>query len=322
MTRKNRSGDDFPIRYVYTYASHEDEVELCQLELSTLFGRAVTGKNGVIACREEHPPDVNRSPFIKRRIDVTQQVCELSELIHRLQGMDTAGETFKVIYTEGDERHAYEARRALERQVGAIIKGMADMRQPQREYGLMRYEGQWLFGPCRDSESVWLRHQRKPCNYSTALPVRAARAIVNLAVGPVPEGKRLIDPCCGMGSVLIEALSMGVRIEGVDMNPLAVRGARANLSHFGYPDVVGLGDMTELEGHYDAAIVDLPYNLCSVLTDEAQLSMLQAVRRLSNRAVIVATADIGVQIEAAGWYVANSILLRKGSFARHVSVVK
>lgn len=322
MTRSIRSGDDSPIRYVYTYASHEDEVELCRLELDTLFGRAVTGKNGVIACREEPPLDVNRSPFMKRRIDVAQQASELSQLIHQLQGTDTAGETFKVLYTAGDEPHDYEVRRALERQIGASIRGVADMRQPQRLYGLMRYGGQWLFGPCLDSESVWLRHQRKPSNYSTALPVRAARAIVNIASGRRVEGKLLIDPCCGMGSVLIEALSMGVRIEGVDMNPLAVRGARVNLSHFGYPDVVRLGDMTELEGRYDAAIVDLPYNLCSVLSDEAQLSMLQAVRRLSYRAVIVATADIGVHIEAAGWHVANSILLRKGSFARHVSVVE
>ncbi|MCU6711805.1 RsmD family RNA methyltransferase [Paenibacillus sp. J5C_2022] len=324
MTRSDRSGEGIsgPIRYVYTYASHEDESELCELELSTLFGCAVTGKNGIVACRDEQPLDADRSPFIKRRIDVMHQADELPQLMERLRGMDTAGDTFKVLYTEGDEPHAYEARRAMERQIGASIGGVADMRQPQRLYGLMRYGGQWLFGPCRDSEAVWLRHQRKPCNYSTALPVRAARAIVNIAAGRLTEGKRLIDPCCGMGSVLIEALSMGVTIEGMDKNPLAVRGARENLTHFGYPDVVRLGDMTERDGRYDAAIVDLPYNLCSVLTDEAQLSMLRAVRRMSDRAVIVATADIGMQLEAAGMHVASGILLRKGSFARHVSVVK
>lgn len=47
--------------------------------------------------------------------------------------------------------------------------------------------------------------------------------------------------------------------------------------------------MNELQDLYDAAILDMPYNLCSVLPDAEQRSMLVSLRRLAKRAVIVST---------------------------------
>ena len=39
---------------------------------------------------------------------------------------------------------------------------------------------------------------------------------------------------------------MGIDIVGCDINPLAVRGARVNLDHFGMPNVVSIADMRTL----------------------------------------------------------------------------
>ena len=76
-----------------------------------------------------------------------------------------------------------------------------------------------------------------------------------------------------MGNVLIEAFSMGIAAEGRDINPLAIRGARVNLRHYGYDDnKVAIQDMNTLQGHYDAAILDLPYNLCSVFPERRRRS--------------------------------------------------
>jgi tRNA G10 N-methylase Trm11 len=196
------------------------------------------------------------------------------------------------------------------------------MRKPDRLFGLTRLDGRWYFGPCEESSAIWLKHQNKPQNYSTALPTRAARAIVNLAAGPATEGIRLIDPCCGMGTVLIEAMSMGLDIEGIDLNPLAVRGARVNLAHFGYPDRVRLGDMRRAEGAYDAAIVDMPYNLCSVLPEEEELAILLSVRRIAKRAVMITTRKPERQLELAGWRLSECTTLRKASFTRYITVVE
>lgn len=304
--------------FIYTYASHEDEASLCELELRTIFGGAIQG--GVIL--SPHAVPVDRSPFVKRRIAVMHDASSMEALTNLLSAVQLEGRTFKVLFTSGDEPFTYEERRLLERTAGAVIHGKADMRKPELLFGLAKLNGRWYFGLCEENSAVWLKHQNKPQNYSTALPTRAARAIVNIAAGQEDQQIRIIDPCCGMGTVLIEAMSMGIDIEGVDLNPLAVRGARVNLAHFGYPDRVMLGDMRLLENNYDAAIVDMPYNLCSVLPEDEQLVMLESVRRLAKRAVIVTTEPVGRQLELAAWQITDFTTLSKASFTRYITVVE
>lgn len=308
---------------LYTYARHEDEADLCGLELRSMLGGDAVIGHGTAFAKAELPPDVNRSPFFKRRMEKQITSATLPELLEQLPGIPLDGRSFKVLYTRGDEPFDYEEQRELERRAGACLQGKADMKNPELLYGLTRYKGQWLFGPCQENEALWLKHQNKPQNYSTALPSRAARALVNIAAGTSQPGTlRLIDPCCGMGTVLIEAMSMGMSIAGIDANPLAVRGARNNLTHFGYPDTVRLGDMKDETRGFDAAIVDLPYNLCSVLPLEEALEMLRAVRRIAGRAVIVTTENMAQQLEEASFRIRDRATLSKGSFTRYISVVE
>lgn len=304
--------------YIYTYANHEDEASLRELELHSLFGQSV--QNGVIMSTIDM--SVDRSPFVKRRIEVYFESDRLEVITEQLPTIELEGRSFKVLFTMGDEAFTFEEQRQLERLVGAEIRGKADMRTPELRFGLTKWDGRWYFGPCEDNQALWLKHQNKPQNYSTALPTRAARAIVNLAAGSNAAHTRIIDPCCGMGTVLIEAMSMGIDIEGVDINPLAVRGARTNLAHFGYPNRVKLADMQELDGYYDAAIIDMPYNLCSVLPEEEQLAMLRSVRRLAKRTVVITTERVEKQLEMAAFRLIEYAALSKASFTRYISVVE
>lgn len=112
---------------------------------------------------------------------------------------------------------------------------------------------------------------------------------------------------------------MGIEASGNELNPLAVQGARVNLLHYGYDsERITRGDMNELKGSYDAGILDMPYNLCSVLPDEEQLAMLTSLRRLTGRAVIVSTEWVQGQIEAAGWNINQYRTVSKGTFIRHI----
>ena len=70
---------------------------------------------------------------------------------------------------------------------------------------------------------------------SGMLPLKAARMIVNIALSTAYEErgarqKTLLDPFCGMGSVLAEAYMMGCRVIGCDTSDAAVTKARENLS--------------------------------------------------------------------------------------------
>ena len=104
----------------------------------------------------------------------------------------------------------------------------ADFQHPDRLFGVMNVNGGWVFGEYVKSEAVWFRHQKKPNGYSTALNTRVARAVVNIAI-PNPNGIKAIDPCCGIGTVLVEARSMGIDMVGSDRNQLILPGARENM---------------------------------------------------------------------------------------------
>ncbi|WP_409344006.1 TRM11 family SAM-dependent methyltransferase [Paenibacillus sp. MBLB4367] len=300
--------------YLYTYACHEDETELCALELRTLLGAEPS--EGI--AESGTAVDPSRSPFVKMRIAVLYEAESLEALCGRVEELDLHGATFKVLFAVGSGID-YDKARAIERAVGLHIRGKADMRSPDKLYGIAVRDGRWLFGECIRSEAVWLKHAKKPQNYSTALSTRMARAVANIAV-PDPAGVKAVDPCCGIGTVLVEAMSMGIDIAGYDINPLAVRGARTNLAHFGLPNVVAIGDVRELTGSYDAAILDMPYNLCSKLSPGDQLSMLEGAGRLAGRVVIVTAEPIEEAVGLAGLAIADRCEARKGSFVRQVLV--
>jgi tRNA G10 N-methylase Trm11 len=79
-----------------------------------------------------------------------------------------------------------------------------------------------------------------------AMPPRLARIMVNLA-GSTP-GKTLLDPFCGVGTILQEALLSGARVVGADLNPWCVKGARENLEWLTREYELKDADFTLLQG--------------------------------------------------------------------------
>ncbi|GAE35173.1 RNA methylase [Halalkalibacter akibai JCM 9157] len=264
-----------PIHYLYIYSRHEDEVSLCDLETRALFGKDADS----IILESNLDIDPSRSPFIKEKIDVLFQVETLEQLKTQLVDFVIKDHTFKVTLIKNTELEKHDKidfkmRRNIEKNIGLLIKGTVDLNNADITFGIMRVKTGWVFGLHQKSEAIWLHHQQKPHQYSTALSTRVARAVVNIAV-PNPANKKVIDPCCGIGTILIEALSMGISITGRDINPLVLPGTRENISFFGYHTEVILGDIRDVCEKYDIAIVDMPYNLCSVLSTQEQLDMLK-----------------------------------------------
>jgi tRNA G10 N-methylase Trm11 len=158
----------------------------------------------------------------------------------------------------------------IERDIGWRIEGEADVHNPDQLFGIVPLGGRWYFGKYQKSEAVWLHHLKKPREYSTALSTRVARSVSNIAV-PNPDGVQAIDPCCGIGTVLVEALSMGINIVGRDINPLVTSGSRENIAHFGLEGDVMTGPISDVSKSYDVAIIDMPYNLYTHATRRSTL---------------------------------------------------
>jgi len=311
-----------PPLYLYTIACHEEEMSLCGLEMRTLFGQPFEELQHEMLLSDVQL-DPSRSPFIRERISVLFAADSLLELAAQAECLRLPeGSTFKVHFVASRAEAQqpgvlYEEQRAIERMLADRVQAKADIRSPDIRYGVAAYRGRWHFGIYAKNEARWLQHTHKPRHYSIALSTRVARALANIAV-PVPNGVHAIDPCCGIGTVLVEALSMGIDIVGRDHNPLVVQGARENLAYYGYDAPVSYGDIADVTDHYDAAIVDLPYNHVSRITDGASRSILQHARRIAERMAVVTVQPIDELLSATGWTILDRGVARKGSFVRQI----
>lgn len=306
--------------FIYTYVRHRDEQDLCKLEMRTFFGFDVP--SNVLKSTVQINP--SRSPFIKERLDIlfeNESIDGLSEQVGQLELGET---TFRVVClntTELDttKKISHSERRKIEREIGLRIQGEPDLVNPELIFGVVMLDNIWYFGKYVESEAVWFQHQQKPHMYSTALSTRVARAVANIAV-PHPEGVRAIDPCCGIGTVLVEALSMGIDIVGRDINPLVVLGSRKNIAHFGLEGNVTIGPIADVVDEYDVAIIDMPYNLFTHITVEGQQDILKEARRFAKMVVVVTIDTIDHMVEDSGFTIIDRCVAKKGTFSRQILV--
>ncbi len=88
----------------------------------------------------------------------------------------------------------------------------------------------------RHSAKAWYKRDRlKPYSdiHKGLLPPKVARMLVNLALSTTdPEGKTLLDPFCGSGTILLEGGLMKMKLVGNDLDPEQLSGARRNLDFF------------------------------------------------------------------------------------------
>ncbi|MEL3974554.1 RsmD family RNA methyltransferase [Rossellomorea oryzaecorticis] len=305
-----------PSSYLYTFTWEPNEEGLCALERRALFG--VDSQSAILESSSEIDP--SRSPFIKERLSVICEGASLEELIEEVKKLESF-DGFKIVFVQNPdlEKVGFKKLRSIEKEVGLHMKGEAELVHPSIWLGILNTGEKWVLGDYVKNEAIWLKHQWKPHSYSTALGTRVARAVVNIAA-PNPECLKLIDPCCGIGTVLVEALSMGIDIVGSDRNPLILSGVRENMAHFGLEGEVTLKDIRDVTNRYDAAIIDLPYNLCSVITPEEQLEMLQSARAFASKVVIVTVEDVDTVILEAGFEITDRCVVTKGNFVREVIV--
>ena len=169
------------------------------------------------------------------------------------------------------------------------------------------------------SNNHWQEHNKKPNSNSHSLKTRIAKALVNIAVGD-ELNCTLIDPCCGVGTVVIEALSMQLNIKGYEINRLIARKAEHNLAFFGYENVITHGNMHEINEHFAVAIVDIPYGLFTPITLEKQCEIIKTVRRIADKLVIITFEDMDKALISEGFAIVDHCYISKGSFMRTISI--
>lgn len=306
--------------FIYTYAYNDAERSLCHLEMRSFFGKDTELK----ILKSDIKIDPNRSPFMKGRLEILADGDEVEEIIAQASAFGSEEETNKVIFLkindrQGQDKIENKERLHIERAIGSEMQGDFDLHNPDQLYAIVPFGGRWYFGLYCKSEPIWFHHMKKPKEYSTALSTRVARAVANIAV-PHPEGIRAIDPCCGIGTVLVEALSMGIDIVGRDINPLVCVGSRENIAYFGLTGDVQKGAIEDITENYDVAIIDLPYNLYTHASWDEQFEILKHARRIAKKVVIVTIESMDERLETVGFQITDRCITKKQQFSREIVV--
>lgn len=306
--------------FIYTFAYNDAERSLCHLEMRSFFG--VDTQTKII--KSDVQIDPSRSPFIKGRVEVLAEGDTVEEIVAQASAFGNEEQTNKVIFLKINDRQGKDKienteRLRIERAIGSEMQGDFDLHNPDELYAVVPYGGRWYFGLYTKSEPIWFKHMQKPREYSTALSTRVARAVANIAV-PRPEGIRAIDPCCGIGTVLVEALSMGINIVGRDINPLVCVGSRENIAHFGLTGDVRKSAIEDITEDYDVAIIDLPYNLYTHASWEEQFTILKHARRIAKKVIIVTIESMDERLESVGFQIIDRCITKKQQFSREIVV--
>jgi 23S rRNA G2445 N2-methylase RlmL len=166
--------------------------------------------------------------------------------------------TFRVITRVMDESRfkRTELRGAVERAIGAgrprwRIADPADLEVWAVEHRRARF----VSGLRLSDQRLRQRGEGRARERHGALRPVAAAAMVRLA-GDGPG--RLLDPCCGSGTIVQEALAAGWDAQGSDVDHEAVSAARANVAGAVIQRADAL-DLPHPDGAFDAVVTNLPF---------------------------------------------------------------
>lgn len=317
MNKKiNNKSSDTNRKYFYSINYPKFEEELCKLEMECLFDE-ISNEKYIFSDVCINP---SRSPFIKDRISIIYEENSLEEIVEKIIRDKLSYDDFKVCYIKVENTDVrYEERLASVGKIGFVINGQPSIHNPNVLIGISKVNGRWIMGEYERNDFEWHIHDKKPYSYSNSLGLRVARALVNIAVKNNLDCK-LIDPCCGVGTVVIEALSMGIKVKGCEINKHIAENAKKNLEFFGYENVLTCGDMHTIEEKYDVAIIDLPYGLFTVTTLEEQVALIKTARRITEKLVLVTFENMDEHIIDSGFKILQKSYVCKGKFKRYINI--
>lgn len=303
--------------YMYHMNYQMHEKELCLLEMRALFDRNIHDK--VFFSDRCFDPSI--SPFIRNRLQVIYSAPTLNEIIVFIEKDKLKSDCFLVRYMDltSEEQNRTEHKETC-KLIGCAITGKVSFKSPDVIYGVTWYEGGWYFGFLATNDNVWRQHINKPYSYSSSIGITTAKALVNIA-GNGDFSKRIIDPCCGVGTVLLEGAVSGYDIVGCEINDKIAENARRNLSYFNYTVNVETGDIKDISEHYDVSIVDLPYGNRTIIHGKTHLHIIRNAKRISDKLILISSSDITDLIVDEGYELIDYCKVSKSmkhTFSRYI----
>lgn len=307
------------LKYMYVVNYPTFEEELCLLEMRAIFEKIP--KEKTLFSNIKFNP--SNSPFIKTRLDIIYEKDTVEELLVEINKDKTVYDNFKLEYIRLNNNNniPYEERLNLIKKISINIIGTHNFKNPKFNFGIVKFDNKWLFGIYNKNNYKWHTHDNKPCSYSNSLGVKVAKAVVNIANNGLKE-HTIIDPCCGVGTTLVEALDAGYQIEGYEINKHIAKNANINLEFYGFNPIVINDDMHNIKKRYHSSIIDIPYGIFSHTSEDEQQNIIDTARRISNKMVMISFENLDFMVAKAGFKIIDRCIVTKGKFKRFIVVAE
>ena len=160
---------------------------------------------------------------------ITIGVSDYSKNASRKTATMEALKLKKILVRHGGSVRVVENKEAVLSTATSLHNGLSG--KNERKVELIKVDKDWykVIG-VQDIDAYVERDQARPARDAKVgmLPPKLAQILINLC-GPLPEGATILDPFCGTGVVLQEALLMGYRAYGTDISERMVGYSEKNL---------------------------------------------------------------------------------------------
>ena len=222
----------------------------------------------------------------------------LDDLLTSVSQADFQAEDFRIDFLSLSGQNQLRPSRSIVA-LAYVIPFYPDLAHPKHRFLLVERDQDLWFGEVlSECQYSFQQHAAKPYSTSTSLSSQLARALVNLVI---PQARSLVDPCCGTGSILLEAHLLGLQTYGADQNRRTAWMARQNLVHFGYDVVVDHVEIRDCQQKADALVTDLPYGRLLKADESVIRSILEHGVKLAPLAVYVAGYNISDWLTSVGY---------------------
>ena len=160
---------------------------------------------------------------------ITLGVSDYSKNASRKTAQTEALKLKKILVRHGRSVRVVENKDAVLSTAASLHNGLSG--KNERKVELIKIDNDWykVIG-VQDIDAYARRDQARPARDAKVgmLPPKLAQILINLC-GPLKPGSTVLDPFCGTGVVLQEALLMGYHAYGTDINERMVEYSRKNL---------------------------------------------------------------------------------------------
>jgi tRNA (guanine10-N2)-dimethyltransferase len=259
---------------------------------------------------------VERAAFVQQGLAVIATGQSFDELVDAVKVAEFHADRFRIDVHDPADRSTKGTTEAAIALADVIPFG-PDLRAPAHRFVVIPAESEWIFAEViTTTDAGYRRHDDKPWTTSSSLDSRFARGLVNL----VPDARSILDPCCGAGSIVLEAALLGLDARGVDWKPAMVGMTAENLAHFDYSASVVQADSRSSDfGVVDAVVTDLPYGHAIEADEDTIRAILANCARTAPLGVFVAPSDFSPWLTSAGYTDIEVVtVLKRRGFTRWI----